>query len=85
MVVRVLLFGGSVPCCDTRPLCRGAFVPAPEITVNASNVIENHIAVTETSTENVTTLDAFRTAQDSLWPLTGLCISGSLQMSGLVL
>ena len=85
MVVRVLIFGGFVPCSDTRLLCRGAFVPAPEITVHASNVIENDIAVTETSTENVTTLDAFRTAQDSLWPLTGLCITGSLQMSGLVL
>ena len=60
--IRVLLFGGFVPCCDTRPPCRDAFVPASDITVDASHVIEGDIAVTETSTENVTTLDAFRTA-----------------------
>ena len=62
MIVRVLIFGGFVPCCDIRPPCRGAFDPTPEITVNASYVIEGDIAVTETSTENVTTMDAFRTA-----------------------
>ena len=69
MIVRVLLLlRGLVLCGGSRPPRRGAFVPAPDIIVNGSNLIEGDIAVTGTSTENVTTLDSFRTAEDSLWP-----------------
>ena len=47
---------------------RGAFAPTPEINSDLPFMVEGDIAVTERSLGSGIAMNAFRTAQDSLWP-----------------
>ena len=68
MIVGYLLLGVFATCGASRPPRRGAFAPAPEIDSDTPLLVEGDIAVTERSLGSGTTMNAFRTAQDSLWP-----------------
>ena len=68
MIVGYLLLGVLASCGASRPPRRGAFAPAPEVNPDTPLMREGDIAVTESSLGSGTTMSAFRTAQDSLWP-----------------
>ena len=68
MIVGYLLLGVFATCRASRPPRRGSFAPAPEIDSDTPLMVEGDIAVTERSLGSGTTMNAFRTAQDSLWP-----------------
>ena len=68
MIVSYLLLGVFASCGASRPPRRGAFAPAPEVNLDTPLLLEGDIAVTESSLGSGTTMSAFRTAQDSLWP-----------------
>ena len=68
MIVVYLLLGVFALCGASRPPRRGAFAPAPEFTSDTPLIIEGDIAVTERSLGSETTMNIFRTVQDSLWP-----------------
>ena len=68
MIVGHILLGVFALCGASRPPRRGAFAPAPEINPDTPLIIEGDIAVTERSLGSETTMNIFRTVQDSLWP-----------------
>ena len=68
MIVGYLLLGVLASCGASRPPRRGAFAPAPEVNPDTPLVVEGDIAVTERNLGLGTPLNAFRSAQNSLWP-----------------
>ena len=69
MIVGYLLLGVLASCGASRPPRRGAFAPAPEISdSDTALMVEGDIAVTERNLGLGTPLNAFRSAQNSLWP-----------------
>ena len=74
MIVGYLLLGVFATCGNSRPPTQGDSqpprprAPASNITLDTPLIVEGDIAVTESSVQSGTALNAFRTSQDSVWP-----------------
>ena len=68
MIIGYFLLGVFAISRGSRLPQRGAFAPTPEINSDLPFMVEGDIAVTERSLGSGIAMNAFRTAQDSLWP-----------------
>ena len=74
MIVGYLLLGVFASCGYSRPPRQGDSrpprpgAPAPDITLDMPLIVEGDMAVTVRSVGSGLALNAFRTAQDSVWP-----------------
>ena len=66
MIVGYLLLGVFAISGDSRP--SQPVAPVPNINLDTTLIVEGDIAVTERSAGSGTALNAFRTAQESVWP-----------------
>ena len=67
MIIGYFLLGVFATCGGSRLPRRGAFSPTPSFS-DLPFIVEGDIAVTERSLGSGIALNAFHTAQDSLWP-----------------